>query len=142
MENISAFEYSKLKLMNEEPSKVISWITILLILLCLFILFSIFFKYNLYEQYPGIIELNDHYNVKLYVDKKIFPLKKNYKMYLDDKKIKYSVYKINDTGTYYELFLDCQLDDNLLINNNLVTIKIKKRQTTLLKEIIRKIRKG
>lgn len=142
MENISAFEYSKLKLMNEKPSKVVSWITILIILLCAFILFSVFYKYHLYEQYAGIIELNDNYNLKLYVDKKLFPLDKNYKMYLNNKKIKYSIYQVNDNGAYYELFLNCQLNDNLLINNNLVTIRIRKRQTTFLKEILRKIRKG
>ena len=63
-------------------------------------------------------------------------------MYLNNKKIKYSIYQVNDNGAYYELFLNCQLNDNLLINNNLVTIRIRKRQTTFLKEILRKIRKG
>lgn len=142
MESYSAFEYSKLKLLSERPSHVISWITILMILLVLFLLFSIFFKYNVYEHYVGVIELENDYNLKVYVDKKIFPLKKDYKLYLDNKKIKYKIVKVNDAGMYQELLLDCKLDDNIMMNNNIVNVKFKKYQTTFLKEIIKKLRKG
>ena len=43
---------------------------------------------------------------------------------------------------YYELLVDCKLDDKLLINNNPLKIRFKTGTTTFIKEWIRKIKKG
>ena len=140
MENIDAFEYSKLKLINENPSKVISWITILIVTLVLFLIFSIFLKYNIYKNYIGYIDINDNYNLKIYVDQSSFPLNKKDKLYINNKKYKYKIIKINLLDNYYEILIDCKLDKNLLINNNIINLRFKKGSTTLITEIINKLK--
>ena len=80
MENLNAFNYSKMKLINEKPSKIISWITILCILSLVFILISILFKINKYTNTIGYVEIKEDYNLKIIIDKSLFPIKKNYRI--------------------------------------------------------------
>ena len=142
MEDINVFNYSKLKLMNEKPSKIVSWLTILAIIFILFTIFSIFLKINLYSQHLGYIEINDNYNLKIIIEDKDFPVKNNYKLYIDNKNYDYKIININKQVGYYELLVNCNIDENLLINNNLVTIKFQRGQTTIIKELIKKLKKG
>lgn len=142
MENLNAFNYSKMKLINEKPSKIISWITILCILSLVFILISILFKINKYTNTIGYVEIKEDYNLKIIIDKSLFPIKKNYKLYIEDNKYDYKIIKINKLDTYYELLVDCKLEKELLINNNILKIRFKTGKTTLIKELIKKIKKG
>ena len=80
MENINVFVYSKLKLINDRPTKVVSWITILIITFILFLIISIFLKFHIFSRHIGYIELNNNYNLKIIVDDKSFPIKSNYKL--------------------------------------------------------------
>ena len=142
MENLNAFNYSKMKLINEKPSKIISWITILCILSLVFILISILFKINKYTNTIEYVEIKEDYNLKIIIDKSLFPIKKNYKLYIEDNKYDYKIIKINKLDTYYELLVDCKLEKELLINNNILKIRFKTGKTTLIKELIKKIKKG
>ena len=142
MESINAFEYSKLKLLNENPPKVISWITILILFVILGLFFSVFFQFYIFSTYTGYIDTNDDYNIRVVVDKDIFPIKDNYELYIDNKKYDYEIINIDYYNGYYEVFIDCNLDDEILVNNNIVTVRFKKYKTTLIKEFIKKIRKG
>lgn len=142
MESINAFEYSKLKLLNENPPKVISWITILILFVILGLFFSVFFQFYIFSTYTGYIDTNDDYNIRVVVDKDIFPIKDNYELYIDNKKYDYEIINIDYYNGYYEVFIDCNLDDEILVNNNIVTVRFQKYKTTLIKEFIKKIRKG
>ena len=142
MDNINVFNYSKLKLMNEGPSKLVSWLTIIISLLILFLIFSIFFKYNIYSSHVGYIEISGNYNLKVIVDDKAFPIKNNYKLFIDNKNYKYKVVNIVKQVGYYELLINCNLDSYLLINNNIVTVRFQKEKTTIFKELEKKITKG
>ncbi len=142
MEDINVFVYSKLKLLNEKPSRIISWITILSILSIILLIVSIIFKYHIYSNYIGYVDIEKNHNIKIIIDDKIFPIKKNYKLYLDNKKYKYKIVSINKQKGYYELYIYCDLDKEMLINNNIITVRFEKESTTLLKELIKKLRKG
>lgn len=142
MENINVFVYSKLKLINDRPTKVVSWITILIITFILFLIISIFLKFHIFSRHIGYIELNNNYNLKIIVDDKSFPIKSNYKLYIDNKKYEYKILSVEKQIGYYEILVSCNLDDDLLINNNIVTITFQKEETTLIKEIIKKLKKG
>ena len=48
MNKIDAFKNSKMKIMYSSPSRIISWITIVLIIIISFLIISIFYKYNTY----------------------------------------------------------------------------------------------
>ena len=142
MENLNAFNFSKMKLLNEKPSKIISWITILCILSLVFILISILFKINKYYITYGYVEIKDNYNLKIIIDKSSFPIKKNYKLYIEDNKYDYKIININEMDLYYEILVYCNLDNELLINNNILKIKFEIGTTTLMKEFKEKIKKG
>ena len=142
MENINVFAYSKLKLMNEKPSKIITWINILLLSLILFIILSIFLKYNIYSTHIGYIEITDNYNLKVIVDNTSLPIKKNYKLYIDNKQYNYKIIKIDKLSGYSEILISAKLDNKVLINNNIVTVRFKKNKTTIMNELIKKIKKG
>lgn len=139
MDDINVFNYSKLKLTDENPSKIISWITILSIMFILFIVFSIFFQYNIYSTYIGYIE-ND--NIRIIINDNSFPIKNNYKLFIDNKKYNYKILNLEKNNGYYELLVKCNIDKTLLINNNIVTVNFQKEKTTLMKEIIKKLKKG
>ena len=70
------------------------------------------------------------------------PIKKNYKLYIEGKRYEYEIVDIKEYDNYYELFIKCKVDKNLLINNNLLTLNFVKNKTTLMNEIIKKIKKG
>lgn len=142
MEDLNTFNYTKMKLLTDKPSKVISWITILCILSLVFILISILFKINKYLNTIGYVEINEDYNLKIIIEKSSLPIKKNYKLYIEDYQYDYKIIRINEQDMYYELLVDCKLDDKLLINNNPLKIRFKTGTTTFIKEWIRKIKKG
>ena len=76
MEDLNTFNYTKMKLLTDKPSKVISWITILCILSLVFILISILFKINKYLNTIGYVEINEDYNLKIIIEKSSLPIKK------------------------------------------------------------------
>lgn len=139
MEDINVFVFSKLKLMNEKPSKVISWITILCFLVIIFLIINIFFKYNVYSNYIGYIKDN---NIRIIMDDNSFPIKKDYKLYIGKKKYDYKVLNIEKKEEYYELLINCKLDKKLLIDNNILMVRFKIKKTTLFRIIVDKIKKG
>lgn len=142
MESINAFEYSKLKLMSEEPSKVVSWIFVLIVLLFLFIIFSLFFRFNIFSSYIGYVDINNNYNLRVIIDDASFPINKNNKLYIDNKRIDYKIINIEKMNGYYELLIDCKLDNELLINNNIIKLRFQKYTTTFMKELLKRLKKG
>lgn len=142
MEEIDVFAYSKLKIMNEKPSKIISWITILATLLFTLLIISILFKYHLYSNYIGYVQIDNKYNIKVIIDDELPTINKEYKLYINNQKYKYKIVEINKQVGYYEMYIKCDLDKSLLINNNIITVRFKKEQTTLIRELIKKFKKG
>lgn len=142
MENINTFKYSKMRMMNEQPSKIISWLTILIILLFIFILISFFYHFDVYSTVIGYVDINDEYNLRIIIDKKMFPIKKDYELYINNKKYSYKIVDIKEEQQYYQILINCDLESELLINNNIITINLKKGKTTLINELKNQIKKG
>jgi len=124
------------------------WITILFICLFLFIMISCFYKYTLVDIYYGKIINNDDSNyIMLEVDEEFILRKKrnylninneDYKCQLVDSNDKY--YILNDKK-YFNISYECEIPEEINVNNNIVKVKIDKRKTTILNELIIKIRK-
>ena len=142
MEEINAFSYSKLKIMEEKPLIIKYWINTLIIILVLFIILSTKVHYKVYSNYIAYIENNNSYNLKIIINDYNFPIKKNYKLYIDNKKYNYKIISIEAKEGYYELLIRCNIEKNLLINNNIITVRFETKKTTLAKELIEKIKKG
>lgn len=141
MDKIDIFKNSKMKIMYSSPSRIISWITIVLVIIVSFFIISISYRYNTYIEVISYVNINEKYNIRGIIEKKDMPIKKNYKLYIEGKRYEYEIVDIKEYDNYYELFIKCKVDKNLLINNNLVTLNFIKNKTTLMNEIIKKLRK-
>lgn len=139
MEDINVFVFSKLKLMNERPSKVKSWIIIIGILFVMFLIASMFIRIKIYSKNVGYVDDNI---IRIVLNKDSFPINKNNKLYIGNKQYKYKVLKIESSNGYYELLIDCKIDKKLHIKNNIITVRFKKGEKTLWKIIVEKLKKG
>jgi ABC-type sugar transport system permease subunit len=118
---------------------IIVWIILLLIFIVISTLIIIFYKFYEYETCLGYVKKLDDYKVVIYL--KEFSKINDYKLYLDDQQLDFSVYSISsdyyivNNDNYYEIILDLNLNDTYKIDNNILNLKLKKEQTTFLKKI-------
>lgn len=138
MDNLDIYKDSSIILDRAIPSKIISWVTILIALILLFIVFS-FLPFNIYKSMIGEVNIvdNDSYII-LSQEYSDFPVNINNKLYIKDKKYNYEVVKIEEDKTIIKV----DIEDDLKTQNNIVIINILKNRTTLFKIIKNKIKKG
>lgn len=138
MDKLDIYNDSAIILDKKTPKKIISWITILIILILLFIIFS-FLPFNIYKPLVGYVDIVDNNSyLILNINNSDFPVNNNNKLYIKNKKYNYEIVKIEED----KLILRINLDDNLKIQNNMVTVNILKNRTTIFKIIKNKIKKG
>ena len=138
MDNLDIYNDSAIILNNKTPKKIISWITILIILMILFVIFC-FIPFNIYKPFVGYVNIknNDSYII-LNLNDSDFPINKKNKLYIKNKEYNYKIINLKDN----QILLNIDLDKNLKIQNNVVTLNILKDRTTLYKMIKDKLKKG
>ena len=138
VDKIDIYNNSAIILDEKTPKNIVSWITILIILFVLFIVFS-FIPFNVYKPYIGYIDIknDDSYFISK-LEYSDFPVIKNKKLYIKGKNYKYEIISIEQNN----LILKIDLDDNLKIQNNILTISILKNRTSLFEIIGKKLKKG
>lgn len=137
-DKLDIYNDSAIILEKKTPKKIISWITILIILTILFVVFS-FIPFNIYKPLYGYVDItNDSSYLILDVNNSDFPVNKNNELYIKNKKYNYKIVKIEED----KLILSVNLNNNLKIQNNIITANILKNRTTLFKIIKSKIKKG
>ncbi|MBE6139651.1 MAG: hypothetical protein E7174_04060 [Firmicutes bacterium] len=137
-DKLDIYNDSAIILDKKIPKKIISWITILIILMILFVVFS-FVPFNIYKTFVGYIYIEDNNSyVVLSINESDFPINKNNKLYIQNKKYDYEVVMIQED----KLVLNINLDDNLKIQDNQVLLNILKNRTTLFEIIKNKIKRG
>ena len=138
MDKIDIYNDSAIILEKKTPKKIISWITILIILTLIFLFLS-FLPFNLYKTKVGYVNIVDNNSyIVLPIDESDFPVHKNKKLFIKNKKYNYKIMKLESD----KLILKINLDNNLKIQNNIVKLNILKDRTTLFKIIKNKIKKG
>ena len=137
-DNLDIYNDSAIILEKKTPKKIISWITILIMFTILFIVFS-FIPFNIYKPLFGYVDLtNNSSYLILDINKSDFPVNKNNELYIKNKKYNYKIVRIEED----KLVLNLNLDDNLKIQNNIITANLLKNRTTLFNIIKNKIKKG
>ena len=138
MDKIDIYNDSAIILSNKTPKRIISWITILVIFLICFIIFS-FVPFNIYKPYTGYIYIeNGESFFASTLEYSDFPVIKNKKLYVEGKKYKYEIVKLENNN----LVLKIDLDNNLKVNKNIIIINVLKERTTIFKILKSKIKKG
>ena len=137
-DKLDIYNDSAIILEKKTPKKIISWITILVILMGLIVVFSMV-PFNIYKPFIGKVNITGNkILVGLDLNYSDFPVSRYNKLYIKNKEYSYRVVSIEDNI----LFLDINLDDNLKIQNNIITMNILKNRTTIFKIIKNKIKKG
>jgi len=137
-DNIDIYNNCAIILNKKTPSVIKSWIIILILLNILFITI-LFIPYNKYIIYKGYVILkNNKSYVSLNINTNDFPIKKKDKLYIENDKYNYKIISIENNN----LILSINLNDNIKINNNLVTLHILKDKMTLFEKIKNRIKKG
>ena len=137
-DKLDIYNNSAIILEKKTPKKIISWITILIILTLIFLFLS-FLPFNLYKTKVGYVDIVDNNSyIVLPIDESDFPVHKNKKLFIKNKKYNYKIMKLESD----KLILKINLDNNLKIQNNIVKLNILKDRTTLFKIIKNKIKKG
>lgn len=126
IDNIDIFNNSAIILEKKVPKRIVSWITIL-ISLTIVLIFLCFYKFNIYVKYVGIYKDNT-----LIISNSFFPLNKNNRLYIENKKYDYEIIDILSD----EVILKIKLNNNLKINKNKLNVyifKYKKNIYTIIK---------
>lgn len=146
--NIDIFNNSSVIYKRKSSSKITSWISILLMSSLTFCLIIYFYEYNISDIYYAKVVKNDDENYLYFsVDQSFISMKnRNYlEINGDEYKCHFSSfsdsYYLIDNKKIWEVYFDCELPNELNINDNLVEIRIEKRRTTLFKEMVNKLRK-
>ena len=120
------------------------------ILIAVLLVFISCFKYYPYINLKAIVQVdNNNYHLRTLVEEdEINDINQNI-IIINGNKYKYKVKNISEEyildekyNKYYEVILESKIDSKLVINNNIIDINIQKPQTTFLKQIIKKIKKG
>lgn len=149
MNNIDVFYNSEI-ILRRKSFKIKCYIISMIILLTGLLVFISCFKYNPYINLKAIvIKENNSYYLKTLVTQEQFNDINQNNLIINDKKYKYKIKHISDEyisderyNKYYEILLETEIEENLVINNNIIDINIEKPKTTFLKQIIEKIKKG
>ena len=131
--------------LKKDPKYIYIWLSLIVLLLISLIIIGCFYKYNNFYEINGLVikEGSDNYVQILLANDKL-DIIKNDNLVLNKEVInfdyKISSYFYSDSGTAYreiKLFFD-----NNLENGEVINISFKSPQTTLIKEIKAKIKKG
>lgn len=146
--DIDIFNNSSVIYKRKSSSKITSWISILLMSSLIFCLIIYFYEYNISDIYYAKVVKNDDENYLYFsVDQSFISMKnRNYlEINGDEYKCHFSSFSDNyyliDNKKIWEVYFDCELPNELNINDNLVEIRLEKRRTTLFKEMVNKLRK-
>ena len=149
MNNIDIFYNSEI-ILRKKSFKIKYYMISMFILIGALFIFITFFEYTSYINLKAIVKKdNDGYYLKTLIQEQNFnDINKNY-LIINDKKYKYKIKNISEGyildenyNKYYEVLLEKKINSNLIIDNNIVDINIEKNKTTILKQIIEKIKKG
>ncbi|MFA5603293.1 MAG: hypothetical protein WDA12_00345 [Bacilli bacterium] len=133
-----------------QPKRIISWITILIISVIVFIIIGLYYEYPKYLKLRGeVIEKQNEFFVKTIVlEDNLLKLKKS-KLIIENKNVNYHLnhiettyYLDNQEQKYYEVIFSANLDVHLKKNQLPLLMKFELPKTTLIKEFLNSIKKG
>ena len=147
-ESLNIYDNSSIVYLRKQSSKIISWFNILIIGSILFCIIGFKYKYSISNIYYAKVIHNDEENyISIDVDEDFLLMKNRNYLNIDDEDYKCHLLSFSDnyyvvnSQKHWVVNFDCNIPDDINVNNNLVEIKLEKRKTTLFKEISTKIRK-
>ena len=149
MNNIDMFYNSEI-ILRRKSFKIKYYIISMFTVIVVLFIFISSFKYHPYINLNAIIQKdnNGYYLRTLILEEQINNINTT-SLIINGDKYKYKIKNISEEyildekyNKYYEVLLETKIDSKLVINNNIIDISIEQPKTTLLKQIIKKIKKG
>ena len=130
-------------ILNNKTSKaIIAWLIMLIISLTVFLLAACNYNYYKYQTYLGYIKnIDNSFYVSFYVQEDDVGKLANYELSIDDETLDFKIISISnqyyliDNSPFYEVVIETKLNNQYLIENNIIDLVFKTRQTTLYQEI-------
>ena len=149
MDSIDVFYNSEI-ILKRKTLKIKYYTIFMFLFIGILLLFIVFFKYTPYINLKAILKVeNDSYYLKTFIQEENFNYINQSFLIINDKSYKYKIKNINEGyildekyNKYYDVELEVKLNSSLIINNNIIDINLKKNKTTILNQIIKKIKKG
>lgn len=149
MNNIDIFYNSEI-ILRRKSFKIKYYIISMFILIIVLLIFISCFKYYPYINLKATLRIeNNNYHLRTLLEEEQINDINQTTLIINGNEYKYKVKNISEEyildekyNKYYEVLLESKIDSTLVINNNIIDINIQKPQTTFLKQIIKKIKKG
>lgn len=148
LDDISIFNNSSVVYSKKTSGAVILWMTILIVIFIIFCFISLFYKFSVSNIYYAKVVKNEKENYIYFdVDEEFISMKNRNYLQINDEEYKCHLisssdkYYILNSNKYWNVTYECDLPEELNINDSLIEVQIEKRKTTLFNELIRKIRK-
>lgn len=146
--SIDIFNNSSVIYKRKASTNITYWISVMIISSVIFGLIICFYKYDISNIYYAHVVNNDEDNYLYFSADESFISMKN-RNYLEINNKEYKCHLSSFSDNYYlinsekiwEVYFDCELPDELNVNNNLVEVRVEKRRTTLFEELLNKLRK-
>lgn len=129
--------------------KVIIWNYLAFIFLILLLIFVTFYKIDNILEYEAQVLVTDNIEVVFYAKDDDLNKLKNKTLYVNKKQVTYDIksyskdyYIASDGKNYKQVVINCNIDDNLKINNNIINLKFKVGKTTIMKYIIKHFKRS
>ena len=139
---------NKYLLNNKKCNIVLIWIMLLIIFFLIFLNIAINYRYKSYEESIGYVKkIDDSFNLVVYVLEEKVSEFYNYGLLVNSSEYDFSINSISDgyyiieDKKYYEVVLNVELDERLLVENNIVNVIFEKNFTTLYKEFKKGLKK-
>ena len=149
MKKIDIFNNSAIILLKRTPNKILNSMYIIILFVIVVIMFSLLYKYPKYSYYQAIVEKdNNDYVISIVLKEAELPFNKGNSIVIDNKKVKIKNIEVSDVnydnmGNQYRIIkLKVNIDDKIKINHNIVDVHIYKGDTTIFKELWKKVKKG
>lgn len=145
MDNIDIYRNSSIIMLREVPRTIWSWIVILIISFIFFLSWSILFKYKKYLSYESYVKNG---NIEFYVGKEFFSKTVTNEVIINGDIYKYTIIALEPYSydmsepNYWKVTMELPIPKEWVIENNRIILKFLDEETTFMKSIIKKIKKG
>ena len=147
-ESLNIYDNSSIVYMRKASSKIISWFNILIIGSIIFGIICFKYKYNISNfYYAKVVNTDEDNYISVDVDEEFIELKNRNYLVINNDEVKCHLisfsdnYFLENSQKHWIVNYECNLSDDINVNNNLVEVEVEKRKTTLFKELCSKIRK-
>lgn len=143
MLDFNEFRNTNEYMIRKEPRKIYLFSNLLIITTIFLIVIGIILKYNKYDAYlANIFKEKDNYYLNIVISESNLQELNQCELIIEENKYDFKIIEMtkNELDNNYNIVLDIGFADDKLKENKYFIIKLKHKETTIFKEIIKRIK--